>query len=149
MGIRPAGLGCRDSLRLEMGYALYGNDLDEDHTALESGLGWIVKLDKGEFVGREALAAQKQEGLSRRLAGFRLAERGFPRAGYPIVVDGEVAGDVTSGTLSPSLGVGVGLGYVPVSHAKSGSEIAVRIRDKDLGAVVERPPFYKDGSVKR
>ncbi len=148
-GIRPAGLGSRDSLRLEMGYALYGNDLDEEHTALESGLGWIVKLDKGDFVGRDALAAQKEAGLTRRLAGFRLSERGFPRPGYPLVVDGEVAGDVTSGTLSPSLGVGIGLGYLPVSHAKSGSEVAVRIRDTDHAAVVERPPFYKDGSIRR
>jgi len=149
VAVRPAGLGCRDSLRLEMGYALYGNDLDEEHTALESALGWIVKLEKGDFVGRDALASQKEAGPTRRLAGFRLSDRGFPRAGYEIVVDGAPAGQVTSGTLSPSLGVGVGLGYVPVSHAKSGSEIAVRIRDRDLSAVVERPPFYKEGSIQR
>ncbi len=148
-GVRPAGLGSRDSLRLEVGYALYGNDLDEEHTALESGLGWIVKLDKGDFVGRDSLAAQKEAGLTRRLAGFRLSERGFPRPGYPLVCDGEVSGEVTSGTLSPTLGVGVGLGYLPVSHAKTGSQVAVRIRDTDHPAVVERPPFYKDGSIRR
>ena len=105
-GVIPAGLGARDSLRLEMGYALYGNDLDEEHTALESGLGWIVKLECGDFVGREALARQKEEGVAVRLTGIRLTERGFPRSGYPVVAGGENVGHVTSGVLSPSLGEG-------------------------------------------
>jgi aminomethyltransferase len=106
-------------------------------------------LDKGDFIASDVLRRQKEEGVTRRLVGFRLQEKGFPRPGYEIVIGDEVAGNVTSGTLSPSLGVGVGLGYVPVSHAKSGSEIAIRIRDKDVPAIVERPPFYKEGSIRR
>ena len=100
-GLMPAGLGARDSLRLEMGYALYGNDLDEEHTPLESGLGWITKLDKGDFVGREVLVRQKEEGLARRLVGLKLTDRGFPRPGYEVLHDGEAVGIVTSGTVSP------------------------------------------------
>ena len=149
LGVLPCGLGARDSLRLEVGYALYGNDLDEDHNAIESGLGWIVKLDRGAFIGREALAQAKEAGPTRRLVGFRLLDRGFPRPGYRIVGDGRELGAVTSGTASPTLGVGLGLGYVESSHAKSGSEIAIRIRDRDVPARVERPPFYKDGSIRR
>lgn len=149
LGVQPAGLGSRDSLRLEVGYALYGNDLDEEHTALEAGLGWIVKLDKGDFVGREALMAQKEEGPPRRLIGFRLKGRGFPRPGYPLVANGRQIGVVTSGTASPTLGVGLGLGYVDRDFMKSGTEIGVEIRGRALEAVVERPPFYKDGSIRR
>jgi aminomethyltransferase len=147
--IGPAGLGARDSLRLEMGYALYGNDLDEDHTPLESGLGWIVKLQKGDFLGRDALARQKEEGVSRKLVGFRLVERGFPRPGYALT-DGDTAvGSVTSGVLSPSLGFGVGMGYVPTELAGAGTEIGVQIRNRTIPAVVHRPPFYTEGSIKR
>jgi aminomethyltransferase len=148
-GLIPAGLGCRDSLRLEMGYALYGNDLDEEHTPLEGGLSWITKLDKGDFIGRDALVQQKEQGISRRLVGFKLLDRGFPRHGYPIAVDGEDVGVVTSGVVSPSLGLGVGMGYVPPESAKAGSEIGVRIRNKVIPAVVQRPPFYTEGSVRR
>ncbi len=149
-GLVPAGLGARDSLRLEMGYALYGNDLDEEHTALESGLGWIVKLDKGDFVGREALAAQKEAGVERKLVGLRLTERGFPRPGYAILdAAGEAVGEVTSGTVSPSLGEGIAMGYVPAELAAPGTEVALEIRGKPVAAVVQRPPFYTDGSIKR
>ena len=148
-GLIPAGLGARDSLRLEMGYALYGNDLDEDHTALESGLGWIVKLAVGDFVGRAALARQKEEGVKVRLTGIRLEERGFPRPGYPLVVDGQDVGTVTSGVLSPSVGCGVALGYVPTESAKAGTAVGVRIRDAVVPGVTQRPPFYTGGSVKR
>jgi len=148
-GLLPAGLGARDSLRLEMGYALYGNDLDLEHTALESGLGWIVKLDKGPFVGSEALARQKAEGVPRRLVGLRCGERVFPRPGYPVVHGDEVVGVVTSGVLSPTLGVGVALAYVPAALAAPGTELGVRIRDRSAPAVVERPPFHKGGSVRR
>ncbi|NNF28225.1 MAG: glycine cleavage system aminomethyltransferase GcvT [Gemmatimonadetes bacterium] len=148
-GLIPAGLGARDSLRLEMGYALYGNDLDEEHTALESGLGWIVKLDAGEFVGRAALARQKEEGVQVRLTGVRLEERGFPRPGYPLVSEGEDVGAVTSGVLSPSVGCGVALGYLPRELAKSGTPVGVRIRDGVVPGVTQRPPFYGGGSVKR
>ncbi|MDT8368131.1 MAG: glycine cleavage system aminomethyltransferase GcvT [Longimicrobiales bacterium] len=148
-GLMLAGLGARDSLRLEVGYALYGNDLDEEHTPLESALGWITKLDKGEFVGRDALVAQKERGVERRLVGMRLTERGIPRPGYPIRVEGEPRGVVTSGTMSPSLGVGIALGYLPVSHASGGSEVAIEIRDSAIPAVVQRPPFYTEGSIRR
>lgn len=148
-GLIPAGLGARDSLRLEVGYALYGNDLDEEHTPLEGALGWITKLDQGEFVGRDALAAQKEAGVERRLVGIRLTARGFPRPGCPVLVDGEPAGVVTSGTVSPTLGEGIALGYVPVSHAGAGSEIAVEIRGRAIPAVVQRPPFYTEGSIRR
>ena len=148
-GLIPAGLGARDSLRLEVGYALYGNDLDEGHTPLESGLGWITKLDKGDFVGREALAAQKERGVERRLVGLRLTARGFPRPGYRIVADGREVGTVTSGTLSPTLGEGIAMGFVETAHAAAGSEVAVEIRGHDVPAVVQRPPFYTDGSIKR
>jgi len=145
----PTGLGCRDSLRLEMGYALYGNDLDEEHTPLESGLGWITKLDKGDFVGREALVEQKGTGVTRRLVGLRLTDRGFPRHGYPVMHGGREVGEVTSGVVSPSLGIGVAMGYVPTDLAKPGTEVGIRIRDRVIPAVVQRPPFYTEGSVRR
>ena len=148
-GILPAGLGCRDSLRLEMGMALYGNDLDDDHTPLEAGLGWVVKLDKGEFVGRDALAAQKQAGVPRRLVGFRLKERGFPRHGYPVAVGGETVGEVTSGTMSPTLGYGIGMAWVPAEHAKAGTEIGIVIRDRAVPAEVVKPPFHTGGTAKK
>lgn len=148
-GLIPAGLGARDSLRLEVGYALYGNDLDEDHTPLESALGWITKLDKGDFVGREALLAQKEAGVPRRLVGLRLTTRGFPRPGYRILADGEPVGQVTSGTLSPTLGEGIALGFVQSAYAAQGTELAIEIRGKGVAAVVQRPPFYTEGSIRR
>jgi aminomethyltransferase len=148
-GLIPAGLGARDSLRLEVGYALYGNDLDEDHTTLESGLGWVTKLDKGDFVGREALAAQKEAGVERRLVGLRLTGKGFPRPGYDVVSDGEVVGTVTSGTVSPTLGYGVALGYVPVALSKKDTVVHIDARGRLVEAVVQRPPFYTEGSIRR
>lgn len=147
-GIMPAGLGCRDSLRLEMGYALYGNDLDEQTSPLEAGLGWVVKLDKGDFVGRDALVRQKEAGIGRKLVGFVLRERGFPRHGYPVSVGGATAGEVTSGVLSPTLGHGIGMAYVPAEAAKPGTEIGIVIRDRAVPAEVVRPPFHKGGSVR-
>lgn len=148
LGLIPAGLGARDSLRLEMGYALYGNDLDEDHSPLEAGLGWVVKLENGDFVGRDALLRQKEAGLQRRLVGFRLLERGFPRHGYPVRVDGEAAGVVTSGVVSPSTGEGVGMAYVPAAAAKPGTRIEIVIRGQNVPAEVVKPPFYTRGTVK-
>jgi aminomethyltransferase len=152
-GLVPAGLGARDSLRLEMGYALYGNDLDEEHTPLEAGLGWVVKLDKGDFVGRDALVKKKEAGVQRRLVGFRLLERGFPRAGYAVRSDLERDdaaddGRVTSGIVSPSTGDGIGMAYVPPASAKPGSRIGIVIRDRVIPAEVVRPPFYKEGTVR-
>jgi len=149
VGLIPVGLGARDSLRLEVGYPLYGNDLDLEHSALEAGLGWIVKLGKGVFLGREALARQKEEGLARRLVGIALDETGFPRPGYPVLVEGEEVGRVTSGTLSPTLGRGIALAYVPTEHASPGTELAIGVRGRELSASVVRPPFYQDGSRKR
>jgi aminomethyltransferase len=147
-GLLPAGLGCRDSLRLEMGYALYGNDLDEGRTPLEAGLAWVTKLDKGDFVGRDALRRQKEEGVKVRLAGFRVKERAFPRHGYEVHFNGESAGEVTSGTLSPTLGYGVGLAYLPVEAAKPGTEIGIVIRGTAVPAEVVRPPFHTSGTVR-
>jgi aminomethyltransferase len=148
-GLVPAGLGARDSLRLEVGYALYGNDLDEEHTPLESALGWITKLDKGDFVGREALLAQKEAGVPRRLVGLRLEARGFPRPGYRILAGDEPVGQVTSGTVSPTLGDGIALGFVRAEHAANGTELAIEIRGKGVPARVQRPPFYTEGSIRR
>ncbi len=145
----PAGLGARDSLRLEVGYPLYGNDLDAEHTVLESGLGWITKLDKGDFVGMAALRAQKEQGIGRRLVGLTIQERGFPRPGYAVLADGQEVGVLTSGTVSPSLGYGVALGYVPVELAGEGTSLEVDARGRRLAAVVTRPPFFKEGSIRR
>jgi aminomethyltransferase len=148
-GLMPAGLGCRDSLRLEVGYALYGNDLDDQHTPLESGLGWSTKVDKGDSVGREAIARQKQDGVPRRLVGLRLTGKGFPRRGYNVLSGGRAVGVVTSGTVSPSLGYGVSMGYVPSGLATPGTELQVEIRGRPVEAVVQRPPFYTAGSIRR
>lgn len=149
-GLLPAGLGARDSLRLEMGYILYGNDLDENHTPLEAGLGWVVKLDKpADFLGRTALLRQKSEGVRQRLVGFVLQERGFPRHAYELRFRGEPAGEVTSGILSPTLNRGIGLGYLPLEAATAGTPVEVVIRDHAVPAEVVRPPFYQDGSLRR
>ena len=148
-GLVPSGLGARDSLRLEMGYALYGNDLDEEHTPLESGLGWITKLGKGEFIGRSALTTQKESGVKRRLVGIRLIGKGFPRPGYGILSDGEMVGSLTSGTVSPSLGFGIAMGYVPTELASPETPLQVDVRGRPVDAVVQRPPFYTEGSIRR
>ncbi|HUG42230.1 MAG TPA: glycine cleavage system aminomethyltransferase GcvT [Longimicrobiales bacterium] len=149
LGLIPAGLGARDSLRLEVGYILYGNDLDERRTPLEAGLGWVVKLDKGDFVGRASLARQKEQGLRERLAGFVMKERAFPRHGYGVRFHGEPAGEVTSGVLSPSTGQGVGMAYLPIEATRPGTAIEVVIRDRIVPAEVVKPPFYTRGSVRR
>lgn len=147
--ITPAGLGARDTLRLEMGMALYGNDIDETTTPLEAGLGWTVKLTKGDFVGREALAAQKAAGVPRRLVGFTVAERGaIPRHGYPVFAAGEPSGTVRSGTMSPSLGTVVGMCYLPPSAAAEGTTFELDVRGRRVTAAVTKPPFYKHASHK-
>ena len=148
-GLVPVGLGARDSLRLEMGYALYGNDIDEQHTPLEAGLGWVTKLDRDDFIGRDALAKQKEAGVDQKLVGFLLKERGFPRHGYPVRWQGKDVGEVTSGAHAPSLNVGVGMAYVPSAAAKPGTPIEIVVRDRAVAAEVTRPPFYKDGSIRR
>ena len=142
----PAGLGCRDTLRLEMGMALYGNDIDDTTTPLEANLGWLVKMKKGEFVGRDALARQKEEGLRRKLVGFTTTERAFPRHGYPVWFDGAQSGSVRSGTMSPSLEIPIGTCYLPPSGAAEGTAFEIEIRGKRVPATVVKMPFYKDGS---
>ncbi|HET9949035.1 MAG TPA: glycine cleavage T C-terminal barrel domain-containing protein [Longimicrobiales bacterium] len=132
-----------------MGYALYGHELDAEHTPLEAGLAWITKLDKGDFIGRDALLAQKQAGVARRLVGLLVSGRGFPRAGYAILYDGETVGAVTSGTVSPTLGTGIAMGYVPAELARPGTELAIDVRGKPVSAVVTRPPFHTGGSIRR
>ena len=144
--VTPAGLGARDSLRLEMGMALYGNDIDDTVTPLEANLAWIVKLPKGDFVGREALVRQKEQGIPRKLVGFTTSERAFPRHGYPVVSNGEPSGVVCSGTLSPSLNIPIGTCYLPTANAKAGSELGIDIRGKIVKAEVVKTPFYKNGS---
>ena len=143
LDIKPIGLAARDTLRLEMGFCLYGNDIDDQTSPLEAGLGWITKFTK-DFTNSEALKKQKEEGVNRKLVGFELTERGIPRKGYDIIdQEGQVIGSVTSGTMSPSLQKGIGLGYVPVAFSKPGSAIAIRIRKNDVPATVVKPPFYK------
>jgi aminomethyltransferase len=144
--IEPVGLGARDSLRLEMKYPLYGQDIDRSTNPLEAGLGWITKLDGGDFIGREALLGIKARGLSRKLVGFEMRERAIPRPGYHLLAGGDQIGQVTSGIFSPSLSKGIGTGYVPVEHARVGTELFVLIRNRTVPAEVVKPPFYKEGS---
>ncbi|ULQ55700.1 glycine cleavage system aminomethyltransferase GcvT [Flavihumibacter rivuli] len=140
-GIKPIGLGARDTLRLEMGYCLYGNDIDDTTSPLEAGLGWITKFTK-DFTARPILEQQKASGVSRKLVGFEMIDRGIPRHDYEIKdAEGNTIGKVTSGTQSPSLGKAIGLGYVATSHAAIDSEIFVAVRDKQLKAKVVKIPF--------
>lgn len=144
-GIKPIGLGARDTLRLEMGFCLYGNDLDDTTTTIEAGLGWITKFADGkDFTARAVLEKQKKEGVSRKLCGFQMAERGIPRHGYDIVNgEGEKIGIVTSGTMSPTSKIGIGLGYVEPEYATLGTPVFIKIRDKNIKAEVVKPPFRK------
>lgn len=142
-GIKPIGLAARDTLRLEMGFCLYGNDINDTTSPFEAGLGWITKFDK-VFINSENLKKQKEAGVSRKLVGFEMIERGIPRHDYEIAdANGNVVGIVTSGTQSPSLGIAIGMGYVPTALATPDSEIYIRIRNKDVKAKVVKMPFYK------
>ncbi len=142
-GIKPIGLAARDTLRLEMGYCLYGNDIDDTTSPLEAGLGWITKFTK-DFINSEMLQQEKEQGPTRRLVGFELQERGIPRQGYDIVDgDGTPIGVVTSGTMAPSVGKGIGMGYVPSDKKTPGTEIFIQIRKKAVPATVVKLPFYK------
>jgi aminomethyltransferase len=144
-GLEPAGLACRDTLRLEMGYCLYGNDIDESTSPLEAGLGWITKFSEGnDFINRPALEQQRKAGLTRKLIGFELGERGIPRQHYPILDGtGRNIGEVTSGTMSPMTGKGIGMGYVESSYSPEGTGIFIGVRNKLLKAEVVRPPFFR------
>jgi aminomethyltransferase len=149
-GAQPIGLGARDSLRTEMGYALYGNEIDENTTPLEAGLGWIVKLDKGSpFMGDHALRVQKARGVTRKLVGFELKGRGFPRHGYPVYHEGREVDVVRSGTMSPSLGLPIGTTYLPAAAAKVGTKFEVECRGERIPAEVVSRPFWKKGSAKK
>jgi len=144
-GIKPIGLAARDTLRLEMGYCLYGNDIDDTTSPIEAGLGWITKFTK-DFINAENLKKEKEEGPKRKLIGFELDERGIPRHGYDIVDEnGRIIGIVTSGTMSPSLDKGIGMGYIPTEIAKNNDKIFIQIRKKAIPATQVKLPFYKKG----
>ncbi|HET8864600.1 MAG TPA: glycine cleavage system aminomethyltransferase GcvT [Gracilimonas sp.] len=144
-GIEPCGLGARDTLRLEMGFALYGNDITKDTHPLEARLGWITKFEKEDFIAKEVLQQKKEDGLERQLVGFVVeGERNIPRPGYEIQnTEGEAIGEVTSGTMSITLGKGIGMGYVKKEYTAEGTDIRIAIRKKTANAVVTRPPFIK------
>ncbi|MEB3341252.1 MAG: glycine cleavage system aminomethyltransferase GcvT [Okeania sp.] len=148
-GVTPCGLGARDTLRLEAAMALYGQDIDTETTPLEAGLSWLVHLEKkGEFIGRPVLEAQKSEGVLKRLVGLEMLDRGIARHGYPVLSNGEVVGEVTSGTKSPTLGKAIALAYVPKNLAKIGQKLEVEIRGKNYAAIVVKRPFYKSQKLK-
>ena len=142
-GVTPCGLASRNTLRLEAAMALYGHELDEEHTLLEANLGWITKLNKGDFTGREALARQKEEGLRRKLVGFEVTDRGIARDGQDVLVGGDRVGTVTSGSPAPYLRKNIGLAYVPAEFASEGQEIQVDVRGRAVAARVVQTPFYK------
>jgi aminomethyltransferase len=141
LGLKPTGLGARDTLRLEMGYMLYGNDINDTTSPLEAGLGWITKFQKGDFNGKDLMLQLKANGLQRKLVGFTVEGKGIPRGHYPIAHNGVVVGEVTSGSISPVTGVGIGMGYVPTELASPGTMIDIMIRDKANPAKVVSPPF--------
>lgn len=145
-GIKPIGLGARDTLRLEMGFCLYGNDITDETSPLEAGLGWITKFVEGKnFTNRAALEKQKAEGVSRKLVGFEMIDRGIPRHGYALLNEaGETIGHVTSGTMSPTRKIGIGMGYVKIEYAKPGTEIYLDNRGRKLKSQVVKPPFRKN-----
>jgi aminomethyltransferase len=144
-GAEPCGLAARDTLRLEVCYPLHGNDIGPDTNAIEAGLGWVCALDR-EFVGADVLRATRLEGPARRLVAFRMRERAIPRSGCAIVVDGATVGEVTSGTMSPSLGDGIGLGYVPAASSAAGTQIVIDVRGRRYAAAVEKKPLYSKES---
>ncbi|MBT3181876.1 MAG: glycine cleavage system aminomethyltransferase GcvT [Deltaproteobacteria bacterium] len=143
-GVRPAGLGARDTLRLEMKYSLYGHEIDDETTPLEAGLSWVVKLDTtDDFIGKQALIEFKEKGATRKLVGFKMIDKGIPRQGYPIITNDKANGIVTSGTMSPSLGEAIGIGFVPKDNGKIGMEFSIDIRGRSRKAEVVKTPFYK------
>lgn len=142
-GVLPCGLAARNTLRLESGMALYGHEINESTTLLEANLGWICKLNKGDFTGREVLARQKEEGVKRRLVGFEMTERGIARDEQEVLVNGERVGHVTSGSPAPFLKKNIGMAYVPVEYSGEGQEIEIDVRGRAVGARVVKTPFYK------
>jgi aminomethyltransferase len=146
-GLMPAGLGARDTLRLEAGLLLYGNDMDETTTPLETTIDWTVKFDKGDFIGKEAMLRQKAKGIDRKLAGFEMIDRGIPRHGYPVLKGDETIGKVTSGSFSPTTNKNIGLCFIKSQYARVGEELQIRIRDNNYHARVVKTPFYKRNST--
>lgn len=144
-GIKPVGLGCRDTLRLEMGFCLYGNDINDTTSGIEAGLGWITKFVDGKnFICRDVWEKQKKEGVVRKLVAFEVIDRGIPRHGYRLMnAEGETIGEVTSGTMSPTRKIGIGMGYVKPEYSKLGTEIFIDIRGKGIKALIVKPPFRK------
>lgn len=148
-GAKPCGLGARDTLRLEMCYPLNGSDLSPGRTPLEAGLGLFVALEKPDFIGREALLAQKEAGLPSKLVALRMTEKSPPpRAHYPVLVDGQVVGETTSGALSPTLNEGIAMAYLPPALAKPGQAVRIDIRGRFFAAAVEKKPFYRPSSAR-
>ncbi len=146
-GVTPVGLGARDTLRLEMGYCLYGNDITASTNPLEAGLGWITKLKKGPFIGRDALLRAKQEGICRRLYGMEAVGPAIPRPGYPIYSDGTELGVVTSGGFGPSIAKGIALAYLPMELVREGVELEIGVRGRRVQVRTTKPPFYRQGSL--
>jgi glycine cleavage system T protein (aminomethyltransferase) len=142
-GIQPCGLAARNTLRLEAGMALYGHEITEETTLLEANLGWITKLNKGDFTGREALARQKEEGVKRHLVGFEVTDRGIARDGQDVYVEGEKVGQVTSGSPAPYLKKNIGMAYVPSEHGAVGRQIHIDVRGRHVAAQIVPVPFYK------
>ncbi|MCK4919497.1 MAG: glycine cleavage system aminomethyltransferase GcvT, partial [Bacteroidales bacterium] len=145
-GILPVGLASRDTLRLEMGFCLYGNEINETTSPLEAGLGWITKFsENNDFIDKELLQNQKRDGVNRKLRGFEMIDRGIPRQHYKVFsLNGEEIGEVTSGTMSPMLKKGIGMAYIKTVFSNIGTEIIIRVRNKDLRAVIVKMPFYKE-----
>jgi aminomethyltransferase len=148
-GAAPCGLGARDVLRLEAGYLLYGQDLDDEISTYEANYGWVVKLDKGDFIGKPVLAQQKAEGVKRRLTGVKLLERGVPRAGAPVLIEGREAGKLCSATYSPSLQAGIGVGYLDRPDLAAGTKCAVTIHGRDVPAEIATVPFFRSPHLKK
>jgi len=148
-GVVPCGLGARDVLRLEAGYLLYGQDVDDEHSTYEANYGWVVKLDKGDFIGKSVLAAQKRDGVKRRLTGVKLLERGVPRAGAPVLVDGREAGKFCSATFSPSLQAGIGVGYLDRPDLAAGTKCAVVLHGREMAAEIVKAQFYTSPNLKK
>ena len=144
-GISPIGLGARDTLRLEMGFCLYGNDINDNTSPIEAGLGWITKTKKEHFPSIEIFRKQRAEGISKKLIGFVMEDRRVPRHGYKIEnSEGEIIGEVTSGTQAPSLDKPIGMGYVQMAYVKEGTALLIAVGKKKLSATVVKPPFYKN-----
>ncbi|MFA6030216.1 MAG: glycine cleavage system aminomethyltransferase GcvT [Elusimicrobiota bacterium] len=142
-GLLPCGLGCRDTLRLEAGYLLYGSDVDDEHTSFEANYGWVVKLAKGDFIGKPALEKQQREGLKRKLLGVKLTERGVPRPGAPVLLGEEKLGTLTSATFSPTLQAGIGVGYMNRPDLAAGTKVQIELHGRRFAAEIAAVPFYK------